>query len=45
MRICSTVLSMCLHSGLKSLGSGQFPDVAESALEEQESAVIPLEVS
>lgn len=45
MRICTPVLCVCLHFGLKSLGSGQFPDVAESALVEQESAVIPLEVS
>lgn len=37
-RICSTVLSVCLHSVLRCLGSGHFSDMAESALQEQESA-------
>lgn len=45
VRNCSTVLCACSHSVLKSLGSGHFPDVAESVLQGQESAVILLEVS
>lgn len=44
-RICSAVLCACLRSGLKSSGTGHFPSVAESAAQEQESAVILLEVS
>lgn len=43
LRYCP--LCVCLHSVLKSVGSGHFPDVAESALQEQEGAVTLLEVS
>jgi len=45
LRVCSAVLCVCLHLILKSLCAGHFHDVTESALQEQESAVILLEVS